>query len=490
MKKILLIILSLIVLSFTQNNKGTWSTKASYSGGPVWSAASFTIDSVAYVGTGSDSDSARKSYTRSFYKYNPEPDDWSPVASLPAAAEARIGATGFSIDGKGYIVGGKKYVLSGTNYYLNDLWKYNPENDRWCRQKDFPRGIINGTGFSIGSKAYIGLGLTNGNESTGDFYEYDPSADKWTKLSDFPGEPRQQATGFSLNGKGYVGLGWDYRKQIPVRFTDFWKYDPETDKWTRLDDFPGSGRTSATGCGIGESCYMGTGLPNDFYRYNLNSKKWEFLEYLSGEPRNNGFGFCIKNRIFYGGGEYDGTIYSGMQADSIPDQPVVAAFSYDGKTGTVPFTVTFTNHSSGNIYSLFWDFGDGHYSMEQNPVHVYNTAGIYSVSLTIKGDNGTDTYTEKDCISVTTLTGINTTGEQAVRVYPNPFNEKFYVSGIPETGGILSLLSVNGQVVFTRKLTGTNTCIIPCAGLAPGVYLLTLVTKNTKTETKVVKHGR
>jgi len=44
--------------------------------------------------------------------------------------------------------------------------------------------------------------------------------------------------------------------------------------------------------------------------------------------------------------------------------------------------------SDGSVVSWFWDFGDGHNSTLQNPVHTYSDDGIYTVSLTIKDDDG------------------------------------------------------------------------------------------------------
>jgi len=43
----------------------------------------------------------------------------------------------------------------------------------------------------------------------------------------------------------------------------------------------------------------------------------------------------------------------------------------------------FTNKSSGNITNYFWEFGDGAFSNVSNPLHTYNKAGYYDVSLTV-----------------------------------------------------------------------------------------------------------
>lgn len=53
-------------------------------------------------------------------------------------------------------------------------------------------------------------------------------------------------------------------------------------------------------------------------------------------------------------------------------------------------TVSFVDNSTGSPTSWLWDFGDGNTSTEQNPTHVYNTAGGYTVNLTVKNALGSD----------------------------------------------------------------------------------------------------
>ena len=55
--------------------------------------------------------------------------------------------------------------------------------------------------------------------------------------------------------------------------------------------------------------------------------------------------------------------------------------------------VAFLDKSLGNIEHWYWDFGDGHTSEEQNPVHEYENEGIYEGCLTIQTYDGcTDIY--------------------------------------------------------------------------------------------------
>ncbi|ALK05598.1 MAG: hypothetical protein AAY43_07680 [Methanosarcina sp. 795] len=72
-------------------------------------------------------------------------------------------------------------------------------------------------------------------------------------------------------------------------------------------------------------------------------------------------------------------------------QPVlpVADFSSSVSSGNAPLAVQFTDLSQ-NAAAWNWDFGDGSSSTEQNPSHIYSTAGDYTISLTASNANGTD----------------------------------------------------------------------------------------------------
>ncbi len=61
-------------------------------------------------------------------------------------------------------------------------------------------------------------------------------------------------------------------------------------------------------------------------------------------------------------------------------------------------TAIFTNTSS-SFNSVEWDFGDGSSSMLVNPTHTYSENGIYTVSLTVNNDCGTDIFLQNIVIS-------------------------------------------------------------------------------------------
>ena len=85
----------------------------------------------------------------------------------------------------------------------------------WAVQKaDFGGGKrYAATGFTIGSKGYIGTG-SDGSKNRKDFWEYDPVANTWTQKVNLGGDARYAAVGFSVGER--VNLpGADHREAVP-----------------------------------------------------------------------------------------------------------------------------------------------------------------------------------------------------------------------------------------------------------------------------------
>ncbi|MDY6835093.1 MAG: PKD domain-containing protein [Chloroflexota bacterium] len=91
----------------------------------------------------------------------------------------------------------------------------------------------------------------------------------------------------------------------------------------------------------------------------------------------------------------DVTVYTSMNA----------AFTAEPTVGTAPLRVQFTDQSTGDPSNWFWDFdGNGTIdSIEQNPVHTYESPGAHTVSLEVSGIAGTDVRTESEYIQVTSV---------------------------------------------------------------------------------------
>ncbi|OVE79088.1 hypothetical protein BVY01_03465 [bacterium I07] len=80
-----------------------------------------------------------------------------------------------------------------------------------------------------------------------------------------------------------------------------------------------------------------------------------------------------------------------------------AQFSASPTSGNAPLTVNFTDQSSGDIWAWSWDFGDGATISDRtriNPIHIYESPGLYSVSLHVWGTRGEDEKLKENYITV------------------------------------------------------------------------------------------
>jgi len=85
-----------------------------------------------------------------------------------------------------------------------------------------------------------------------------------------------------------------------------------------------------------------------------------------------------------------------------------ASFVRNVTSGAAPLTVSFYDASRFSPAAWEWDFGDGTSSTEQNPVHTYTEAGLYTVTLSVENEFGADSTFWTDCVSL---------GEQDATIY-------------------------------------------------------------------------
>ena len=96
-------------------------------------------------------------------------------------------------------------------------------------------------------------------------------------------------------------------------------------------------------------------------------------------------------------------------------------------------TFQFLNLSLGSEGGVVWDFGDGHASTEQNPLHTYAEAGTYTVTLTVLAAN---------CVSVTQI------DVQA--------GENLWYGDLACRAWFLPIINPEGQEVFFINLSSTD----------------------------------
>ncbi len=210
----------------------------------------------------------------------------------------RAESTAFAFDGKGYICGGYQENRAGL---LDDLWEYSPASDSWAQKASFPggpRALM--TSFVTDNYAYVGTGGNElGTDAYGnpEFYRYDPLSDKWDQIADFP-IAGIAGLSFSLEGVGYVGALLISENNISQQF---FKYEEGVNEWQEVASFPISfshARHSAV-------AHQGLGLVavsapvgNQYYTYLPELDAWNKQSVKVPIDGNDGLLFEKNNKIY------------------------------------------------------------------------------------------------------------------------------------------------------------------------------------------------
>jgi len=86
----------------------------------------------------------------------------------------------------------------------------------------------------------------------------------------------------------------------------------------------------------------------------------------------------------------DFSILEDIEVTNPTNNPPISDFSYTPNDPTTDDTIMFSDESydtDGTIISWLWDFGDGDTSIIQNPSHIYDNKGTYTVSLIVTDDD-------------------------------------------------------------------------------------------------------
>ena len=152
-------------------------------------------------------------------------------------------------------------------------------------------------------------------------------------------------------------------------------------------------------------------------------------------------------------------------------------------------SVKFNDFSNGNPTNWLWDFGDGQKSFEQNPVHVFNEAKNYTISLIVHKDDISDTLIREEYITIkdATTSVDDKINETIFFISPNPANEYIEInfercptSARCWTSDKIAIYNVLGERVknLTPTLSkGEGVLRVDISDLVPGVYFVRIENK-------------
>lgn len=229
------------------------------------------------------------------------------------------------------------------------------------------------TSFTIGDDGYMGLGHINGagvDIIYQDFWKYDPASDSWSQIANYPQGPCFHATSFVIGNKAYVGTG---RITTGSYSKKFYSYDPTLNLWSPIADLLGVERRGAVSFTANGKGYVGTGqtmsgYSTDFYEYSPTANSWAVKANFPGAPRTSSVAFSIQNIGYVGTGNSN----SGSTNDFYAYLPSTNQWVLKASVGPIPrqeavgFAVngygyigTGDDYSSGNNYGDMWEYSPG-----------------------------------------------------------------------------------------------------------------------------------
>jgi PKD repeat protein len=163
----------------------------------------------------------------------------------------------------------------------------------------------------------------------------------------------------------------------------------------------------------------------------------------------------------------------------------VANFTANTTSGCAPLTVSFSDQSSNNATSWSWIFNGAtpSSSISPNPTVIYNTPGIYSVTLTASNAGGSNTKTMTNYITVNDCAPVNDNFASKFSIYPNPTDGIVYID-IPESKATVRISDILGKVVKVANLS-SNQSSIDLSTLKSGMYFIEIQLSEAKYTSKL-----
>ncbi|MEI7596963.1 MAG: choice-of-anchor L domain-containing protein [Bacteroidota bacterium] len=186
-----------------------------------------------------------------------------------------------------------------------------------------------------------------------------------------------------------------------------------------------------------------------------------------------------------GDGIYDSGVFLKSLSFSVPLDTTFCSFDEQinpNNTSEVQFT---TSGIKANTKYL-WNFGDGTYSTEQNPVHVYNKNGDYSVNLHVVSSRS-----KAHAVKKVHIEGITSSvaDKKDVSMNVSSTNSEGVFEIKLDNNSVISTLFVyntSGQLMKSVVLNNTVSQI-DLSNLSKGMYILNVVNSTTTLKAKIVR---
>ena len=244
------------------------------------------------------------------------------ITPCAAAPEGRAGAAYTALGNNIYILCGRSEEHDVTSTIL----RYDASQNVWSTIATPLTARVHPTAVTVNNSIYVGLGFAakgiySNDSYLRDFFRYEPATDTWTRLADYPSDKTVAAISFSDGQYIYVGFGFRGFSH------ELFRYDPAADKWQQLStnlkasDFPPRAMSPIAGT-VGGRHFVGTGFRNHvssfLAEYFPASDSWEERTATPGKNRHNAACTTTDDRLFvFGGWHYGDSLTSGFHFEDI-----------------------------------------------------------------------------------------------------------------------------------------------------------------------------
>jgi serine protease len=168
-----------------------------------------------------------------------------------------------------------------------------------------------------------------------------------------------------------------------------------------------------------------------------------------------------------------------VKVNSLPS----SSFTFEPEVPVASKEVIFSAVAVGSV-SWLWDFGDGTATDVQNPIHVYEELGDYTVTLMTTSAFG---CTSVSSVDIGIITGIEKSPADNFELYPNPINSDKLVIRFSALNNVeISLFNLQGSSLNVSKSTEENQITLDVSALAEGAYLLKVIADGVTVGRKIV----
>jgi len=131
----------------------------------------------------------------------------------------------------------------------------------------------------------------------------------------------------------------------------------------------------------------------------------------------------------------------------------------------------------------YWDFGDGTYSTDQNPVHEYAEYGNYTVTQFVENDLMSWDSTSAE---VSFLVDIEQFPKYNFTIFPNPASEQITFRNDDNQRITFILRNSQGVVIYISEVNGQSSYSHSIADYSPGLYYVNVISDSFVSVNKLI----